>query len=89
MLWHIVHNVDIVGGKRPLFARSPFLEAESIMPEEAREIFVGSASEENKDVIDNIFFNSVTYADNVSHVTVKLNYNDHGYNEFTAITNKM
>ena len=32
MVWQIVNNVDLEGGKMPLFGRTPFLEAGMLMP---------------------------------------------------------
>jgi hypothetical protein len=34
LLWQIVNNVDKEGSKRPLFARSPYLEAEVIISDQ-------------------------------------------------------
>ena len=67
LIWHIVNNVDIEGSKKlPLYARSPFLDAEAILPEEAKALVVGSASEDKKKLVEEMNFNSIGYAENVS-----------------------
>ncbi len=66
LLWHIAHNVDIEGSKLPLYARSPFLDAEAIIPNEVKDLIVGSAPEDKRQLIEEINFNSVTFTDNVS-----------------------
>ena len=66
LLWHIVNNVNIEGSKMPLFARSPFLDGEAIIPDAIKGMLVGSAPEDKRELIEEINFNSVNYADNVS-----------------------
>ena len=50
----------------PLFARSPFLDGEAIIPDAIKGMLVGSAPEDKRELIEEINFNSVNYADNVS-----------------------
>jgi len=51
LLWQIVHGVDIEGAKRvPHWIRSPFLEFEAIIADEAREAMVEKSPEEAKEI---------------------------------------
>jgi hypothetical protein len=59
----VVHNVDIERSKVPLFARSPFLEFETVVPAGSREMLLGSAPEDKREMIEQINFHSIAYAE--------------------------
>jgi len=44
-----VNNVDKTGSKRPLFARSPYLEAEVIISDENKRKLLGQDTEDRKE----------------------------------------
>jgi hypothetical protein len=59
--------VDIEGSKKPLYARSPFLEAEAVIPDPSKGMIVASASQEKMKLIEELNCNSVNFADKVKH----------------------
>ena len=71
LLWHVVNNVDIEGSKVPLFARSPFLEFETVVPEGSRDMILGTTPGDKRDLIEKINFHSIAYAESVKKI-VKL-----------------
>ena len=63
LVWHIVRGVDIEGSKAsPLWARSPFLELQSMAPEGVQDM-LGTAPEEKKDFMRNCITESIRYAE--------------------------
>ena len=66
LVWHVVNNVNIPGSKAPLFARSPFLEFQAIVPERAAEMMIASAPEDKRDAMEAAVRASVDYAASVS-----------------------
>jgi hypothetical protein len=50
----------------PLYARSPFLDVEAVLGDEAKPLLVDSASEDKKKLVEEINFNSISYAEKVS-----------------------
>ena len=72
LLWHVVNNVDIEGSKVPLFARSPFLEFETVVPEGSRDMILGTTQEDKRDLIEKINFHSIAYAESVKIIFIKV-----------------
>jgi hypothetical protein len=65
LLWHIVHNVDVEASKRPLFARSPYLEAEVIISEKTRKKLLGQETDQKNGSIEKVDYLSLDYAETV------------------------
>ena len=62
LCWHIVNNVDIEGSKELLYARSPYLEFEAVIPEKSKPFVIAAAPPDKRDLVEAIKFNSVDYA---------------------------
>ena len=73
LVWHIVNNVNIPASKAPLFARSPFLEFQAIVPERAAEMMIASAPEDKRAAMEAAVRSSVDYAASVSEIFAEKN----------------
>ena len=57
--------MDIEGSKAPLYARTPFLEVETVVSERATDMILKSAPGDKTDLIKKTSFHSIAYAESV------------------------
>jgi hypothetical protein len=65
-----------VASKRPLFARSPYLEAEVIISEKNRKKLLGQETDQKNDAIEKVDYLSLDYAETVIIFILMFSIND-------------
>ena len=66
-----MNNVNIPASRAPLFARSPFLEFQAIVPEPNARMMINAAPEDKRPILEATVRASVDYAAKAGHLCTK------------------